>query len=152
MAADEDAAGGRDPLRQQACVLLKQLEVLGRVGVSEVDRRRRDSGTWTSASGASATAGRVAAATSVAVGDRVEHVLLDRDRDQRAVGAVLGLGAEVECRPLGIGVVAGDQHQLRGAGKRVDPDRPDSTARFASRTQALPGPAITSTGAIVSVP
>jgi len=27
-----------------------------------------------------------------------------------------------------------------------------ATARFASRTQALPGPAMTSTGAIVSVP
>ena len=35
---------------------------------------------------------------------------------------MLGLGAEVERRPLGVGVVAGDQHQLRGAGERVDPD------------------------------
>ena len=68
-------------------------------------------------------------------------MLLDGDDDQRAVGAVLGLGAEVERRPLGVGVVAGDQHQLRGSGEESIPTSPE-TARFASRTQALPGPAI----------
>ena len=57
------------------------------------------------------------------LGDRVEDVLLDR-RDQERAVAVLGLGAEVEGRPLGLGVVAGDHHQLRGPGERVDPDVP----------------------------
>ena len=55
--------------------------------------------------------------------DRVEHVLLDRGQDQRALLAVLGLGAEVEGDPLRVGVVAGDHHQLRGAGVGVDPDQ-----------------------------
>ena len=84
--------------------------------------RRLGSGTWTSASGASATLGRAAAASRHRLLDRVEDVLLDRGDDQRAVRPVLGLGAEVECDPLRVGVVAGDHHQLRRPGERVDPD------------------------------
>ena len=60
---------------------------------------------------------------------------------------MLGLRAEVERDQL-----AGRRRSSAittssdGPGEAVDPDQPASTARLASCTQALPGPAITSTG------
>ena len=81
------------------------------------------SGTWTRASGASPMPCRSAAAALGRRRDGVQHGLLDRDGDQRALGSVLGLGAEVERRPLGVGVVPGDEHQLRRA-RRGSRSRP----------------------------
>ena len=68
------------------------------------------------------------------------------------VGAVLGLRAEVERDPLGVACRARRSPSApRGRRSESIPTSPE-TARFASWTQALPGPAMTSTGAIVSVP
>ena len=138
-------------LGEQRRVLLDQLEVLGREGVGEVDRvagvgdldqRQR----------------RVVDARPLGgdalgrLGDRVEHAPPRRRRRPAAVGAVLGLRAEVERDPLGVGVVAGDHHQLGGAGERVDPDPPGDAAASPLGPRRCPGPTTTSTGAIVSVP
>ena len=84
--------------------------------------------------------------------DDLQHGLLDGDGHERAIVPVLGLGTEVERHPLRVGVVADDRHQLRGPGERVDPDQSRRPAAWPRCTQALPGPAITSTAATVSVP
>src|SRR6187399_1374709 len=112
-APDENATGGADAVGELGGALLEELEVLGSKGVGEVDRvaevgyldqRQR----------------RVADALALrrrplgGGGHGVEYRLLDRDGDQWTLGAVLGLSTEVQGGPLGVGAVAGDEHQLGG--------------------------------------
>ena len=70
----------------------------GRRGVGDRGRRRAPAARRRR-SGARPAAARSPRATASRI------VLLDRGDEQRAVGAVLGLGAEVERDPLGVGVV-----------------------------------------------
>ena len=86
------------------------------------------SGTATSARAASATLGLRARQLRHPLGQAVEDPRLDRRRDQRAPGAVLGLGAEVERDPLDPGALAEDHHQLGGPGDAVDPDLAEELA------------------------
>ena len=124
VAADEHAAGGLDPLGEQRPRPPRAARGARGRRRWRGRSRRSVSGTWTSASGASPIPGRSAAARSVAAATASSTRFLDGDGDQRRVGAVLGLRAEVEGDPLGIGAVADDRHQLRGAGERVDADPP----------------------------
>ena len=52
----------------------------------------------------------------------VEERGVRRGHDQRAVGAVLGLRAEVERDPIRVRGPVGDHHQLAGPSDPVDPD------------------------------
>ena len=57
-------------------------------------------------------------------GDAVEKAAVVRDRDQKRVGAVLGLRKQVERGELGVGVRRRDHDELARARQAVDPDHP----------------------------
>ena len=83
---------------------------------------------------------------------RVGHVGVPGDQDRGAAGTVLGLGEEVGGDELGGDRAVGDDHDLRRARRTTRCRRVPATSRLASATYRLPGPTITSTGRIDSVP
>ena len=72
------------------------------------------------------------------------------DQDRLGGGVVLGPGEEVGRDPIGIGAAPGEDQHLRRAGDHVDADLAEHQAL--GRRQALRGPTILSTGAMVAVP
>ena len=148
--ADEDAtrdARQRRPARRPS----KRSSRCSGANASTARARASSEGASTSASGASATLGRLGGGASTPLGDRVQRGAVGRDR-RRA-------GCRRRARPARAG--RGDQRGVRarveddasslGPASPSTPTSPKSW-RFASVTQALPGPATTSTASIVSVP
>jgi hypothetical protein len=60
--------------------------------------------------------------------DQLEHVGVLRDRDDKAVRAVLSLGEQVERQQLRVRVAVADDHQLARAGDPVDPHHSEHLA------------------------
>ncbi len=149
VAAGEDAASGGHSAGERGRVLDEKLEVLRREGVGKLDGVAEGLGTWTSASGESPMSGRSAATRFGGRRQVFKHRLLDGDDDKRARLAVLGLGAEVERGPLGVGVVPRRPPSAPRALRSESMPDPAATP-FASppAPRRCPGPAITSTASI----
>ena len=82
----------------------------------------------------------------------VEDRLVVADRDGQRALAVLGLGLQVELERLDVGALGGDHRQVATARRTRRCRRRRETCRLASCTHRLPGPTITSTRGIDSVP
>ena len=139
--ADEHAAGAAHARRERLGRGADELEVLGGEGLGEgegglevgrVDERRR-------------------AASPGSSVDRVQQRRRRRDRRTRPCPSPCSAWAAGRGHELGVGPGRGEHDTSLGPAKPSIPTSPE-TSRLASCTHRLPGPAMTSARAIVSVP
>ena len=146
--AGKHAASGAEQPRPG---LIAQLEVFGRDQVDQLDRVRGE-GASTGARWQSLD-GRVVRRNGVDLGfQALDHTWFGGYRDQRALPPVLGLGTEIDAAQCRL-VARSPPDAVRSDGPASESIATSpNTSRFTAWTRALPGPAITSTGRIVSVP
>ena len=125
--ADEQRARVAQPVDRRLERLDVDREVLGGVGVDEVDggverRRERDQAVVAERGGEDVPAGRPLELVHDGGLDGVGEGRVGGDQDRRRIRAVLGLGDEVGGDASGIGRRRGEDHPLRRPGREVDAD------------------------------
>ncbi len=134
-----------------------QLEVLRGNGVDDRQRRRTivdDGDVAAFGQGRANVVGPRRNGEELVAGgtDRIGDRLVGRDQPCQSVGTVLGLHHEIDGGVAGIGGVVGDDDDFGRSGESRGDAHVAGHHSFGQGDVELPGPAMTSTGAIDSVP